>query len=507
MKQFKLLFASLLLVASNAWAVIAQVGTSSTTSGSGTSLTVTRPSVQSASFLSLVVISTTAPSATPAGWTLDKTQVCTDAPLYQTNIYHQNNATAGTNVVTVNFAAGTAAMIVTEWSGMFSATVDKTAGNGNYTNVYNTGSTGTLTQSSELAIAGMQLAAASGTTITPPAGWVNQNTLATPLASSAISQITAATTALNPVWTATGGGNQENANAIVTYIPGSAPAAATLSSPGRNTVLSNSVNVTATSDTAGGTFYGVVTTSATPPTGAQIIAGSGGSIVAEGTTVAVSGANSATVSGLSASTAYYPYAYQNNGVGSNVVAGSTFNTLPPAPNITGTSASSPSNGASLTITGTAFGATQGTGGVTIGGATQSIVSWSDTSIVVTLSRGTNQYGVTENVIVSSNAVGAGNAFALASIQPQAGWTYITLGTPNATSAYRITSVGDLASGNQLAYDTAGGLVTVLSDGTFFVDPAVVSFNVEAWVNGSGWGATGLQTINGSVQTFYLGFTR
>lgn len=63
-------------------------------------------------------------------------------------------------------------------------------------------------------------------------------------------------------------------------------------------------------------------------------------------------------------------------------------TVGPIPTITGISSASGLYGSSLTITGQNFGATQGSSRVVIRGTSQTVVSWSDTSITITLADAT-----------------------------------------------------------------------------------------------------------------------
>lgn len=378
-----------------------------------------------------------------------------------------------------------------------------------------------------------------------------------------------------------------------------------LSSPGADTITATGARITASSSVGTGTFYVAVSTSSTAPTAAQIKAGSGGSIVAAASSTLASGANAASVTGLTSSTTYYGYAVANNGSDSNVVATGSFTTLSTAPvlqssviNAAGTtltdtysvstsigaggnggktltmsggavtatyqsgapgtalvyslsrvitsaetgtsgytqpgnglvntadsanvvtysgfavtnnstqvgpgisslSTSTPANGSSLTITGTNFLATQGAGSVTIGGVAQTVTAWSNTSITVTVARGTNQYGTNLAVQVTNNSALASNTSTV-QITPQSGWAFTNLGTPNATSTNRITAVADLVSGDQLAYDTKSGMVIVYSDATFSADSSVANFSVEAWSSGNGWGSAATQTLSaGAVVT-------
>jgi hypothetical protein len=78
--------------------------------------------------------------------------------------------------------------------------------------------------------------------------------------------------------------------------------------------------------------------------------------------------------------------------------------------------------------------------------------------------------------------------------PPTGWSLVNVATPNATAAYRITASPDIASGDQIAYDSNGGLVTVFDDATFSVDPSISSFDVMVWSTGEGWGAQAAQDV-------------
>jgi len=172
------------------------------------------------------------------------------------------------------------------------------------------------------------------------------------------------------------------------------------------------------------------------------------------------------------------------------------------PNITSVSTATPREGASLTITGTAFGASQGGGGVTINGVAQTVTSWSDTSVAVTVVLGTNKFGAAYNVILTDSSAVPSNTYAgITGLLPaNSGLSYVDLGTPNSTSAYRLTSSADLVSGDQIEYSNVGGLVTVNSDATFSAGPGVSSFSFRVWTSGSGYGqsATQLTTLGGGA---------
>lgn len=169
------------------------------------------------------------------------------------------------------------------------------------------------------------------------------------------------------------------------------------------------------------------------------------------------------------------------------------------PVITSTDTASPRYNGTLTITGTGFGASQGSGYVAIGSATQvtGYTSWSDTTIVLTYNRRlSNKYGSTNaSVQVVDNFLNSSNVYTLTNLLPQTGWDYVDIGTPDTTVANRIVSSPDLASGDQVAYNTVGSTVVVASDGTFSVSGGTTSFDAEVWVPVDGWGATGTQYLS------------
>lgn len=173
-----------------------------------------------------------------------------------------------------------------------------------------------------------------------------------------------------------------------------------------------------------------------------------------------------------------------------------------APTITGVSTATPNRSGSLVITGVNFGASQGTGSVSLGGTTpQTVTAWADTSITITVGRGANKYGVAESLIVTVNGGATSNTSTLVTaILPQAGWSYVDVGTPNATAGNRITSSADIVSGDQVAVGgiVGTGTVTVYADATFTADAGVTSFSAEVWNTGNGWGTAATQTIGSTL---------
>jgi len=167
-------------------------------------------------------------------------------------------------------------------------------------------------------------------------------------------------------------------------------------------------------------------------------------------------------------------------------------------------------GVALTITGTAFEAVQGTGGVTqeqgavIVGLTET--AWSDTSITATsavievtgLKYGSNTIKVTVDA--------GGNDTTTFVANPVADNSYIDL-TSIATAGDRITAIADLAIGDQIRYEALLQLegvptvytVAVNADATFSVDGStldgIYTFNIRAWdTSDQTWGTAADQTV-------------
>ncbi len=189
---------------------------------------------------------------------------------------------------------------------------------------------------------------------------------------------------------------------------------------------------------------------------------------------------------------------RTNDAGSGRVFARTVDTGIATPVISSVSNANPKHGDSVVITLTGAGASQGAGGVTLGGVAQTITAWGDLSITFTCVRGVNKYGAPIGgvpLIVTRNDASASNPFTVTSIAPPTGWAYVDLITPNATASYRITAVADAVPGDQLAYESLGGLVTVFDDLTFQADVSVTDFDAMLWHTGDGYGATGTQSFD------------
>lgn len=173
--------------------------------------------------------------------------------------------------------------------------------------------------------------------------------------------------------------------------------------------------------------------------------------------------------------------------------------IPPAastPTISGTSDDTPTNGSSLTINGSNFGSSQGTGGVTADGTGWTETSWSATAIAVTVALNEERYGTNVSlVVVDGNGISS-NGYNV-QIQPASGVAYVNLSGTLASTGNRITAIPDLASGDQLEIsNVVGGTisdVTVNADGSFSFADGVTSFDVRAH-DGTEWGAVGTQDL-------------
>jgi IPT/TIG domain len=214
--------------------------------------------------------------------------------------------------------------------------------------------------------------------------------------------------------------------------------------------------------------------------------------------------------------------------------GVLFNVTNPGPSITSLNPTSAPVGASVTITGANYGATQGTSTVTFNGTPASPASWSATSIVVPVPIG----AATGSVVVTVGSVASNSVFFtvsphITSLNPSSGTvgTSVTIngtnfgatkgfssvsfnGTPTSPTSWSDTSVvapvpsGAITGGNVVV--TVGG---VASSGVgFTVTPSPVISNVSpgsgplgtsVTINGANFGATqgtSAVTFNGTAGT-------
>lgn len=159
------------------------------------------------------------------------------------------------------------------------------------------------------------------------------------------------------------------------------------------------------------------------------------------------------------------------------------------PTITSTSSATPQRGSTFTVTGSSFGASQGTQVLKIGGVTQTVTSWAAGSITITnLDIGTNKYGTAVNAEIWDGGSLVSNSFALTSLQPPTDNSFKDIVTPAASGPTRITtSPVDVASGDQIEA-TLASQVTLFDDATFSAGGTVQFFQARAWTSsGGGWG--------------------
>lgn len=159
------------------------------------------------------------------------------------------------------------------------------------------------------------------------------------------------------------------------------------------------------------------------------------------------------------------------------------------PTVLSISTPTPQRGSSVTVYGANFGAT---GVVKFNGVNQTITSYTSGAVDVTVVRGTNKYGAPLSIVVSPDGDIDTQPFAgITGMLPQTGWKHVDLETLVAPE-FRITATGDLASTNQLAWDSVSDKVAIFKDGSFRAHPSVIEFDAEGW--DGVWGAVGAQTL-------------
>jgi hypothetical protein len=153
-------------------------------------------------------------------------------------------------------------------------------------------------------------------------------------------------------------------------------------------------------------------------------------------------------------------------------------------------------GQSRTVSGSGFGATQGTGGLTIGGVSQTITSWSDASITFTTVLGANSYGTGKVVELTTDAGGTDTGAVELVADTAGGFGVVTMSSPNTTDessvAYQTTAT--VATGDQFEWEDYVPLGNLSVDAQGFV-----TVDTEGQFRGRFWDATD-QTW-GPVETF------
>lgn len=156
-------------------------------------------------------------------------------------------------------------------------------------------------------------------------------------------------------------------------------------------------------------------------------------------------------------------------------------------------------GQSRTVTGTGFGATQGTGGITIGGVAQTITSWSDTSITFTTVLGANSYGAGKTIELTTDAGGTDSGTIELVSDTANGFGFVTMSSPNTTDESNVTydTTPTVVTGDQFEWEDFNALGNLVIDAAGFVssvDTAGV-FRGRFWDASDGtWGAVGEFTV-------------
>jgi len=228
----------------------------------------------------------------------------------------------------------------------------------------------------------------------------------------------------------------------ISLVYGTDTTAPVLTSPVDTASGQTTANLSVSTDEANGTLYWVVTTSATPPSKAQVKAGqnhAGAAATASGSSViTATGTQNFNATGLSAGTAYYAYFMHEDAATnqSNVAAGDGFTTTAAAPSL-----SSPLD--------TAVGQDEASLGVTTDTANGTIY-W----VITTSSTAPSA----ANVKSASGAVTSGNTAVTSS-----GAKTFTAEGLTANTTYYAHFMHEGASGGQSTVSTGDGFTTGLAD--------------------------------------------
>jgi hypothetical protein len=167
-----------------------------------------------------------------------------------------------------------------------------------------------------------------------------------------------------------------------------------------------------------------------------------------------------------------------SGLNSN---GSSF-TVVSAPSITSLSITTGAVGAAVTVTGTNFGSTQGSGTVKFNGTTASITTWTATSIAVTVPTG----ATSGNVVVFANGVNSnGKSFTVVA-GPNITSLSITSGSPGAPVTVAGTGFGSTQGSGKVQFNGTTATITSWSATSIAVTvpTAATSGNVVVFASGA-----------------------
>ncbi|ATN93352.1 hypothetical protein [Marinobacter phage PS3] len=154
-------------------------------------------------------------------------------------------------------------------------------------------------------------------------------------------------------------------------------------------------------------------------------------------------------------------------------------------------------GQSRTVSGSGFGATQGTGGLTIGGVSQTITSWSDTSITFTAVLGANSYGSGKTIEVTTDDDDTDSGTIELVADTAGGFGVVTMSSPNTAdeSSVAYGATPTVVTGDQFEWEDFNDLGNLAIGSDAFVS----SVDTEGTFRGRFWDAS--DGTWGSVNTF------
>jgi hypothetical protein len=282
----------------------------------------------------------------------------------------------------------------------------------------------------------------------------------------------------------------------VSYVAAADTTAPTFNAAPAVTATSETGHTIASTLNEAGTLYGVrLASGATAPSSAQVVAGqnNAGSAAPEAVSVAATAATSAdlTFSTGAASTAYDYYIVAQDDEGTPnlqaaptlasattaAAAGPTFQTVP--------ATAFPSQSIALVVTNA--GATQGTGGVTIGGVAQTVTAWSDTSITITCVLGANSYGAGKTVTLTTNGADTATGAIELVANTVGAFGYVVMASPNTTddSSVAFNTTPTVANPDQFEWEDFNALGSLAIDASGFVS----SVSAQGTFRGRFWDAT------------------
>jgi len=169
------------------------------------------------------------------------------------------------------------------------------------------------------------------------------------------------------------------------------------------------------------------------------------------------------------------------------------------PTITGVSPASGTSGTQVTVSGSGFGAAQGSGTVLLGTRTGAVVTWSDTQIVANIAPGslTGTAQVRQNGAVSNSLSLAVSTATITTVSPTTGAT----GTQVTITG---SGFGGTQGSGQVWLGTASGVVTSWSDTQIVATVAASSVSGNAQVlQGGIWSNAVAFTVTSTPQIAYL----